>query len=597
MMNVMRKFLIFSALVLCLEARSPKLSKDEQVIHALNRLTFGPRSGDVEAVKQMGLKKWIDLQLHPDRIKENPELAEKLAPLESLRLTQAEAARHYPTPQLIRAISTGRQAMPEDPVMRAAVERVMRRFKVNQGAANMNGADNMPLEPAVPLRQLLTREQIRTLRMGTVEDKRAVVASIPEDKMDDLAIALPPGLRFQLMPAVDPAFQRKLMLLNAPQQLIAFDLSEGKLYRAIYSNRQLEEELVDFWYNHFNVFLEKGADRYLVPTYEREAIRPHVLGKFRDLLEATAKSPAMLFYLDNWQSVGANTRRRPNARLPERGLNENYARELMELHTLGVDGGYTQKDVTEVARCFTGWTIRAPQQGGGFFYNDRVHDKGEKIVLGVKIPAGGGMDDGEKVLDILAKSPATARFISGELAQRFVSDDPPKKLVDRMAKTFRDKNGDLREVMKTMLNSDEFWSQAAYRAKVKSPFEMIVSAVRATGAEVDFAFPLANQMAQLGEPLYRKLEPTGYSNASSEWVNSAALLGRMNFALALTQNKVPGVKVDAAKFSNDPAEAARQVLFAEASPETMAALEKQAQGAANAPLAGLVIGSPDFQRR
>jgi uncharacterized protein (DUF1800 family) len=207
------------------------------------------------------------------------------------------------------------------------------------------------------------------------------------------------------------------------------------------------------------------------------------------------------------------------------------------------------------------------------------------------------MDDGEKVLDILAKSPATARFISGELAQRFVSDDPPKKLVDRMAKTFRDKNGDLREVMKTMLNSDEFWSQAAYRAKVKSPFEMIVSAVRATGAEVDFAFPLANQMAQLGEPLYRKLEPTGYSNASSEWVNSAALLGRMNFALALTQNKVPGVKVDAAKFSNDPAEAARQVLFAEASPETMAALEKQAQGAANVPLAGLVIGSPDFQRR
>jgi uncharacterized protein (DUF1800 family) len=586
MMNVMRKFLIFSALVLCLGARSPKLSKDEQVIHALNRLTFGPRPGDVEAVEKTGLKKWIDLQLHPDRIKENPELAEKLAPLESLRLTQAEAARNYPNPQMIRAISTGRQAMPEDPVMRAAVERVMRRFKVNQGAANMNGADNMPLEPAVPLRQLLTREQIRTLRMGTVEDKRAVVASIPEDKMDDLAIALPPGLRFQLMPAVDPAFQRKLMLLNAPQQLIAFDLSEGKLYRAIYSNRQLEEELVDFWYNHFNVFLEKGADRYLVPTYEREAIRPHVLGKFRDLLEATAMSPAMLFYLDNWQSVGANTRRfNPGA--PVRGLNENYARELMELHTLGVDGGYTQRDVTEVARCFTGWTIRAPQQGGGFFYNDRVHDKGEKIVLGVKIPAGGGMDDGEKVLDILAKSPATARFISGELAQRFVSDDPPKKLVDRMAKTFRDKNGDLREVMKTMLNSDEFWSQAAYRAKVKSPFEMIVSAVRATGAEVDFAFPLANQMAQLGEPLYRKLEPTGYSNASSEWVNSAALLGRMNFALALAQNKLPGVKVDGAKYSSDPAEAARQVLFAEASPETMA----------NVPLAGLVIGSPDFQRR
>ena len=310
------------------------------------------------------------------------------------------------------------------------------------------------------------------------------------------------------------------MLLTAPQQLVAFDLSEGKLYRAILSNRQLEEQLVDFWYNHFNVFLDKGADRYLVPTYEREAIRPHVLGKFRDLLEATAKSPAMLFFLDNWESVGATAPQRGNAKRPVRGLNENYARELMELHTLGVDGGYTQKDVTEVARCFTGWTIRQPRQGGDFLYNDRVHDKGAKVVLGVTIPAGGGKEDAEKVLDILARHPATARFISQKLAQRFVADDPPQKLIDKMAKTFRDKNGDIREVMKTMLTSDEFFSRAAYRAKVKTPFEMIVSAVRATGAQVDFAFPLANQIAQLGEPLYRKLEPTGYSDANSEWVRT-----------------------------------------------------------------------------
>ncbi len=273
----------------------------------------------------------------------------------------------------------------------------MRRVK----AAKNGAADNGPLEAAVPLEQLLTREQIRTLRTGSVEQKRAVIAAIPEDQMDDVAIALPPGLRLQLLPAVEPALRRKLMLLTAPQQLVAFDLSEGKLYRAILSNRQLEEQMVDFWYNHFNVFLDKGADRYLVPTYEREAIRPHVLGKFRDLLEATAKSPAMLFFLDNWESVGPAQpqRRRGNAKRPVRGLNENYARELMELHTLGVDGGYTQKDVTEVARCFTGWTIRLPRQGGDFFYNDRVHDKGEKIVLGVKIPAGGGQDDAEKVLD------------------------------------------------------------------------------------------------------------------------------------------------------------------------------------------------------
>ena len=588
----MRKLLAVSALVLCLGARSPKLSKDEQVVHALNRVTFGPRPGDVEAVRKMGVKKWIDLQLHPERISENPELAQRLAPLESLRLSQADTERNYPNPQMIRAIASGRQAMPEDPVTRAAVERVVRRFKVKKDAA-----DNGALEPAVPLEQLLSREQIRTLRTGTVEQKRAVIAAIPEDQMDDVAIALPPGLRLQLLPAVEPTLRRKLMLLTAPQQLVAFDLSEGKLYRAILSNRQLEEQLVDFWYNHFNVFLDKGADRYLVPTYEREAIRPHVLGKFRDLLEATAKSPAMLFFLDNWESVGATAPQRGNAKRPARGLNENYARELMELHTLGVDGGYTQKDVTEVARCFTGWTIRQPREGGDFFYNDRVHDKGEKTVLSVKIPAGGGRDDAEKVLDILARHPATARFISKKLAQRFVSDDPPQKLIDKMAKTFRDKNGDIREVMKTMLTSDEFFSQAAYRAKVKTPFEMIVSAVRATGAHVDFAFPLANQIAQLGEPLYRKLEPTGYSDANSEWVNSAALLARMNFALSLAQNKVPGSKLDASLFSGAPADIARQVLFTDAKPETLAAIEKQTQGSTSAPVVGLMLGSPDFQRR
>ena len=591
-MGVMRKILAASALVLCLGAGSPKLSKDEQVLHALNRLTFGPRAGDVEAVGKMGVKKWIDLQLHPERIAENPELALRLAPLASLRLSQAETERNYPNPQMIRAIAAGRQTMPADPVTRAAVERMIRRVKASKG-----GPNSAPLEPAVPLDQLLNREQIRTLRIGTVEQKREVIAAIPEGQMDEVTIAMPPGLRLQLLPAVEPTLRRKLMLLTAPQQLIAFDLSEGKLYRAILSNQQLEEQLVDFWYNHFNVFLDKGADRYLVPTYEREAIRPHVLGKFRDLLEATAKSPAMLFFLDNWQSVSPGAPRRMNAKQPVRGLNENYARELMELHTLGVDGGYTQKDVTEVARCFTGWTIRLPRQGGDFFYNDRVHDKGEKTVLGQKIPAGGGKDDAEKVLDILAKHPSTARFISKKLAQRFVADDPPKRLIDKMAKTFRDKKGDIREVMKTMLTSDEFFSKAAYRAKVKSPFEMVVSAVRATRAQVDFAFPLARQIADLGQPLYRKLEPTGYSDVNSEWVNSSALLARMNFALSLTQNKVPGSKVDVASFSGGAGDVARQVLFTDAKPETLAAIEKQAQGATKAPVVGLLLGSPDFQRK
>jgi uncharacterized protein (DUF1800 family) len=579
-----------------------KLSKDDQIVHALDRLTFGPRPGDVEAVRKLGVKKWIDLQLHPERIPENPEVARRLQPLESLRMSQSEAERNYPNPQMIRAIAAGRQALPDDPVTRAAVARIVRRVK-----AKKDDADPNAIEPVKPLDQILSPAEIRTLRAGTLDQKREFLAAFPESKIDDLVIALPPPLRFQLLPVANPAQRRKMMLMTAPQQLITYDLSEGKLARAIFSNRQLEEELADFWYNHFNVFLDKGADRFLVPSYEREAIRPHLLGHFRDLLEATAQSPAMLFYLDNWESVGPDTQRRPaNAKRPARGLNENYARELMELHTLGVDGGYTQKDVTEVARCFTGWTIRAPLQGGDFFYNDRVHDKGEKTVMGVRIPAGGGREDAEKVLDILATHPSTAHFISRKLAQRFVADDPPPELIEKMAKTFHDSNGDLRAVMKTMLTSNEFFSQGAYRAKVKTPFEMIVSAVRATGAQVDTAFPLANQIAQLGEPLYRKLEPTGYSSANAEWVNSGALLGRMNFALALVQNRVPGVKVDASKFDGEPGQVARQVLFRDATPETRAAIEKaladqmtRTPGAAPNPamVAGLVIGSPDFQKR
>ena len=251
---------------------------------------------------------------------------------------------------------------------------------------------------------------------------------------------------------------------------------EGKLLRAVYINRQLEEVLTDFWFNHFNVNLDKGADRYMVTTYERDVIRPHVLGHFKDLLLATAQSPAMLFYLDNWQSVGPDTR--PNSKRTLQGLNENYGRELMELHTLGVDGGYTQQDVTEVARCFTGWTIREPA-GGGFEFNEKIHDKGEKQVLGVTIPAGGGMSDGLRVIDILAHHPSTAPFISKSLAIRFVSDDPPEALVGRWPQRFSKTDGDLREVMRTMIYSPEFWDPANFRSKMKSPLEMVASAVRA----------------------------------------------------------------------------------------------------------------------
>ena len=586
-----------------------KLSKDEQILQAANRLTFGPKPGEIEEIRKLGVKKWAELQLHPERIAENPELTSKLEPLESLRLTQADVARTYPNQQLIRQIALGREAMPEDPVTRAAVQRLLRRVQLKRDLP-----ENEQLQPAVPLENLLTAEEIRKLRMGTLDEKRAILASIPEEKVDDVTIAMPPALRGQLMAAASPTMRRKLLLMNAPQQLIAYDLTEAKVMRAILSNRQLEEELVDFWYNHFNVFIEKGSDRFMVPSYEREAIRPHVLGRFRDLLEATATSPAMLFYLDNWESVAPASQKAQKGR-QVRGLNENYGRELMELHTLGVDGGYTQKDVTEVARCFTGWTIRAPREGGGFYFNDKVHDKGEKVVLGITIPAGGGREDGEKVLDILANHPSTARFISRKLAQRFISDDPPPALIEKMAKTFVEKHGDIRAVLQTAFTSKEFFSQGAYRAKVKTPFEMIVSAVRATGANVDFAYALTNRLTQLGEPLYRKLEPTGYSNLSSEWMNSAALLARMNFGLDLAQNRVPGIKVDASAYEADVAGIAKRLLFRNPSPESRAAIEKAlalptqskpgdktANSLANAApkpaaIAGLVLGSPDFQRR
>jgi uncharacterized protein (DUF1800 family) len=612
----MRKSLVLALTVLCatvpawttkkkteVDAKrfQEKLTKDEQILHALDRLTFGPRPGDVEIVKKMGVKKWIDLQLHPEKIAENPALEAKLAPLETLRLTQGETEASYPTPQMIRQVAQGRQPLPDDPIARAAVEKQVRRLKVKKDAN-----DNDPVQPAVPLQSLLTQAQIRALRNGKPEEKKEVLASIPAEQLDDVVIAMPPQLRNQLMAVAPESLRRKFMLSNAPQQVIAYDLSEGKLYRAILSNRQLQEQMVDFWYNHFNVFLDKGNDRFMVPSYEREAIRPHVLGHFRELLESTATAPAMLFYLDNWQSVAPDVVRRAAGKKPTRGLNENYGRELLELHTLGVDGGYTQKDVTEVARCFTGWTIKNPQGGSTYTYNDRVHDKGEKTVLGVTIPAGGGRDDGEKVLDIIAKHPSTARFISKKLAQRFVADNPPQTLIDAMAKTFLSTDGDIRAVLNTMFTSKEFMSQGAYQSKVKTPFEMIVSSVRATGAQVDFAFPLANRIAQLGQPLYRKLEPTGYSNANAEWINSASLLARMNFALDLTQNKVQGTKVDQTRFNEDPTHTARLMLFTNPTASTREAIDKaiseQKTKNPKAPpspamVAGLVIGSPDFQRR
>ncbi|MBV9771006.1 MAG: DUF1800 domain-containing protein [Bryobacterales bacterium] len=579
-----------------------KLSKDDQILHALDRLTFGPRPGDVERVKRMGLKKWVDQQLHPERIPENPILEARLQVLESLRMTPLETVQHYPSQGMIRAIAQGKQPLPDDPLLRASVERLLARYKSKIALASNNPAAPEPsadLEPVRPLNDVLSPAELDTVRNGNGEKKRELLESMPQDRLEDMLIAMNQRQRTQLFGPAPSPIRREILLLNSPQQVVAYDLLDSKMLRAVESTRQLAEELDDFWFNHFNVFYEKGDDRFMIPQYEREAIRPHVLGQFRDLLEATAKSPAMLFFLDNFESVRPDLDANNKNRKVKRGLNENYGRELMELHTLGVNGGYTQKHVTEVARCFTGWTIQEPRKGGSFFYNDKLHDKGEKIVLGHVIPAGGGIEDGEQVLDILARHPSTAHFISKELAQRFVADNPPESLVNKMAQTFLSTNGSIREVMKTMLNSKEFWSQGAYRVKVKSPFEMVASSARALDANVIDGWALANQVGTLGEPLYRKLEPTGYSNLNSEWVNSASLLGRMNFALQLAQNHVESVKVNVSRFGEDPSEVANALMFRAMSPQTRAAIDKALEDRQKSPalVAALVIGSPDFQKR
>ncbi len=522
-------------------------SDDTTILHVLNRAAFGPRAGDLEHVRALGVTRYIDDQLHPERLPD-AGMDARLAGLQTLHMSSREIAERFEIPQL-QARRAKRQAAARDPGDKA-------------------GQD--------PKDQPNQEEQRRANQ-------------------------------------------------------VVIELSEQKLLRATYSERQLQEVLADFWFNHFNVDARKGAARFLLTEYERDTIRPHVFGTFRDLLDATAKSPAMLFYLDNWMSADPNGPhiearemaprfgrfgRFQQGRFGDRfspvqraqaqgksaplqgagapgvrnGLNENYGRELMELHTLGVDGGYTQQDITEVARAFTGWTIQNPRLGGGFRFEPRLHDTGQKIVLGQVIKAGGGGSDGEQVLDILARHPSTAHFIATKLVRRFVSDAPPPALVDRVAARFRQSDGDLREVMRTILTAPEFLSPDAYRAKVKTPLEFIVSAVRATGARVDKAedaLPLVREMRDLGMPLYFCRPPTGYKDTADAWVNTGALVSRMNFALELASNKMRGIVIDSR-------ESLVENLIGDVSESTRATVAKATSG----PQAiALTLGSPEFQQR
>ncbi|WP_053334001.1 DUF1800 domain-containing protein [Gemmatimonas phototrophica] len=471
------------------EARLPReQTADQQVQHVLHRLAFGPRPGDVEAVRRFGVDAWIEQQLHPERLPDS--------------VTTALMGR-YQTVSM-----TAEQLLAEYPPANVALAALARR-----------GNGVVSAEDSARLRQQARRS---TQFLG--------------------------------------------------------ELASSRVARAVVSERQLEEVLVDFWENHFNVFAGKDRTRYFLTDYDR-TIRQHALGNFRALLGAVAKSPAMLYYLDNWQSVADSGRPtlqpvRANARAGSRaaqrradvarqrvmdrmaqnpalqqlaqrrrGLNENYARELMELHTLGVDGGYTQQDVIAVAQALTGWTLERGAQGGGFVFRGQVHDAGAKTILGKSFPAGRGVEEGEAVLDLLASRPQTATFIASKLARRLVSDTPPPALVARAAATFRRTDGDIRETVRTIVTSPEFFSTAAYRAKVKSPFELVASTLRALQAPADGTPRTAQVVSRLGQPIFGHQAPNGYPEVGSAWMNTGAILNRINFGLTVASGRMAGVRL------------------------------------------------------
>jgi uncharacterized protein (DUF1800 family) len=654
------------------------MEDDKRIVHALNRFTFGVRPSDVERVRAEGLDKWFDEQLHPEKI-DDAALESRLAPFRTLKMSTKEMVENFPPPQVLKAIENGRMSMPHDPAKKAVYESRMAAYQQRQQNKEDKAAvDNTPsanaensaakAQPAavtqtdadpkdVPnemsagndpstadqRKQQKIREDAMYADLDTdhllklpPDDRYKAILKMPVDERLDLAKTYKGPRAMQLVDDMKPEQRETVEAMIQPQAVLG-ELAEAKLLRAVYSNRQLDEVMTDFWFNHFNVFIGKGPDRYMVSAYERDVIRPHALGKFKDILAATAKSPAMLFYLDNWQSVGPNSelalygpgrfagrhgrfpRPRPQAKNRPSGLNENYAREIMELHTIGVDGGYTQKDVTELAKVLTGWTIEKPQLGGGFKFNERAHEPGNKYVLGRKIGEH-GEKEGEEMLDVLAHHPATAKFISRKLAMRFVSDNPPQSLVDRMAETFLKKDGDIREVLRTMFHSPEFWAADAYRAKMKTPFEFVASAARASGADIQNALPLVGTLNRMGMPLYAMQPPTGYSMKAEAWVNSSALLNRMNFALQLASGKLPGMSLDPQALIPGPAPADAQaalaaleqsILAGDVSMQTHTVLQKQLgdpqisqrrlDDADKKPnygaIAGLIMGSPEFQRR
>jgi uncharacterized protein (DUF1800 family) len=585
----------------------------------LSRLTFGARPGDFERVKAMGVDAFLSQQLDPDSL-DVSALSARLRRLPTLGMATPVILEQYTPPKPAVVPSPNPAKVPDNSMMPA-------QRPVAQNAPN----------PLTQAPQIAANSNSGTMQnemqMEAKKDDAGRMPALPESMKASEGLPKPGEPQQPKSAAAKPTPPPK------NPQMVVTELQRAKLLRAVYSDRQLYELMVDFWENHFNIFANKDDDRYLLTSYDRDTIRPFAMGRFRDLLGATAHSPAMLFYLDNWRSSVPRpypaTKDKPAG--VDGGLNENYARELMELHTLGVDGGYTQKDVQEVARCFSGWTIQKPNEQGLFLYRPGLHDDGEKVVLGHKILPGGGIADGERVLDILATHPATARFIATKLARRFISDEPPQSVIDRAAAVFLKTDGSIRETLRAIVTSPEFFSPAAYRAKMRSPFEYVAAAMRALNAETDGDRPVLDAIGRMGQPVFGRITPDGYADRADQWLSSGAMVARLNFAAALTANRIKGTKIDLARLLSGVDEAKKDTVAArfilltvsgDVSVGTRSVLEKtlradstvnqtlpasnQAANVsvgfdANAPartvppyiteLVTLLIGSPEFQQR
>ena len=614
---------------------SVQLRGDDRILHVLNRFTFGPRTGDLEAVRKMGLDQWFDEQLRPAAIDET-DLAARLAQFPAMQWSMQDLFFRLPSNPIIRLAANGKVEIPQGGTLQAVYENQIYRIQARKeaqadkrsiaanpapGLANgpvnqsMNAEGDMEpsggrppnpqatgqkqpaqpdmnqMQPGQPGMNQAGMNEAGTGQMAPSPEMNAVtpatatssnlapappafddatikrilalppqqrvlrLQSMQPEEFDGFMKSLKPAQRQALMAGLNPDLKESVGALENPERTTADELFAQRLTRDIYANAQLQEVMTDFWLNHFNVYLRKNEQMpYYLVSFERDVIRPRALGKFEDLLEAVAHSPAMMIYLDNAESMGPDSpaaeraktaaARRPDAKKKaDAGLNENYARELMELHTLGVNGGYTQADVTQVARVLTGWTVDRPQFGGDFVFAPQRHEGGTKTVLGTKIKENGEME-GRELLHMLAMRPATAQFLSRKLAIRFVSDDPPKALVDRMAKSYLQSGGDIPTVLKTLFHSPEFWAASDFRAKVKTPLEFVVSAARASNANIQNFQSLTNALRQMGMPLYGCMPPTGYKWDASDWVSTGALVDRMNFALSLAANRLPGITVE-----------------------------------------------------